>query len=286
MNRKGPNCINALAGLLGLAIHATACAAADAPQRVVSINLCTDQLLLALAEPSQIAGLGRFAWRKETSFLADRALNYPSLRGTAEEVLLRRPDLVLAGAFSGRATRDVLQAHGIRVETFVPPRNLGEAKAEAERVAALLGQDQRGARLVADIDAALAAAMDAARARPRLTALAIERRGFASGRDTLLSSVMQVAGLANAADALGLTSIVRVPLETMLKLRPDVLVMEEAAEARDQSTAVLRHPALAHAFSTSRIITLPVPELNCAGPALPALVRDLTAKLAALPLAH
>lgn len=255
--------------------------AAQLPRRVVSINLCTDQLLLALAEPSQIAGLGRFARRTDMAFLAASAQGYPLVRGAAEEVLRLRPDLVLAGAFSGRASRAVLVAHGIRVETFAPPRSIAEAKAEIVRAGDVLGASERGARLVAEIDRAVSLAEKTARAGQPSTALPLQRRGYASGRETMVSSVLEAAGLVNAAEKLGIDTIGRAPLEAILKLRPDLLVVEGDGPALDQATAFLKHPALAHAAATSRIIALPTAEVACGGPSLPALMRRVVAGLTA-----
>lgn len=254
-------------------------AAAEPVRRIVSINLCTDQLLLALAAPNQIAGLSRFSRNTEMSFLASRAAAYPSLRGTAEEVLKLAPSLVLAGAFSGRATRLVLEAQAVRLETFAPPRSIAEARAEIVRVAELVGQVPKGHALVDEIDTAVAEAGSAARARATMSVLAIQRRGFASGRETLVSSALEAAGLRNAADALGITSVGRAPLETILRLKPDFLVLEDLAIARDQSSAVLHHPALVHAYPPARLIVLPVAELTCGGSSLPVLLRRLTKTL-------
>lgn len=249
------------------------------PRRVVSINLCTDQLLLALADPGQIAGLGRFSRHAEMSLLASKAAAFPVVRGAAEEVMRLRPDLVLAGAFSGRAARQTLASHGIRVETFAPPRNIEEAKAEVERAGRLIGQTGRSAALLAEIDAAVTEAHEAARSRRPLTALALQRRGFASGTETLLSAAMEAAGLRNAAAALGIGSVARAPLEAIIKLAPDVMVVEDLAVARDQSTLVLQHPALRSAYPASRIIALPVAELTCGGPAIAPLIRRLSERV-------
>ncbi len=249
--------------------------AADPPRRIVSINLCTDQLLLALAAPERIAGLGRFARRADMSYLAVAAQAHPFVRGTAEEVLRLRPDLVLAGAFSGRATRAVLQAHGIRVETFVPPRSIAEAKAEIIRVSGLIGTPQPGAVLIAQIDAAVGEAGALARPNVALTALPLQRRGYASGRATLVSSVLEATGLVNAAAALGIDGIGRVPLEAIVRLRPDLLVIEGLGPAGDQATALLHHPVLARGLR-SRIVALPTAEVACGGPSLPALVRRVS----------
>ncbi len=254
----------------------TGSALAEAPRRVVSINLCTDQLVLALADRAQIAGLGRFARHAEMSLLAREAAAVPSLRGTAEEVLRLEPDLVLAGAFSGRATRAVLTSQGVRLETFAPPRSFAEAKAEIVRAAALLGHPERGGLLVAEIDAAAAVASEGtAKGKPALKALLVQRRGFVSGRQTLVSAAVEATGLVNAAGSLGVSSVAHAPLETILKLRPDVLILEALGDARDQASAFLLHPALNALRGQSRVWRLPVAEVTCGGPALPLLLRRL-----------
>lgn len=253
---------------------------ADTPRRVVSINLCTDQLLLALAEPSQIAGLGRFARNAEMSFMAARADAHPVLRGTAEEVLHLKPDLVLAGSYSGRATREILTARGVKVETFAPPRNLAEARAEIERTGRLLGAQERARRMTAEIDAAVAQAKQAARnvETNAPVVLAMQRRAYASGKDTLLSSALEAAGFRNAAVEMGMTGVGHLSLETIATLKLDALIIEDLPVSRDQSSAILNHPVL-RANGRLRIIKLPVAELTCGGPSLAPLIRRLSSEL-------
>jgi iron complex transport system substrate-binding protein len=247
---------------------------AEAPRRIVSINLCTDQLALALAEPERIVALGRFARRTDMSFMAEAARGIPQVRGSAEEVLRLRPDLVLAGAFSGRATRAALVTHGIQVETFAPPRSITEARAEIVRAGELIGAQQKAAALLAEIGKAVAEATTAAHGQVRRTALPLQRRGFASGRDTLVSSALEIAGLTNAADTLSIGSIARAPLEAIVKLKPDVLVVEGMGPAADQATALLHHPVLQRGLA-ARIITLPTAEVTCGGPSVAALIARM-----------
>src|SRR5918997_3768618 len=58
-------------------VAARAPALADAPQRVVSFNLCADQLVVGLADPQQIAGLSPFAADAELSVVAEQARPFP-----------------------------------------------------------------------------------------------------------------------------------------------------------------------------------------------------------------
>jgi iron complex transport system substrate-binding protein len=267
-----------LSGLAVCALATAAAGAAEPPRRIVSINLCTDQLALALAEPSQIAALSHLSRIEGLSFRARQAKAFPAVRGTAEEVLKLAPDLVLAGAYSSAATRTLLAAQGVRVETFAPVTTVEEARAEIVRAAALLGNPERGRRLAAEIERALA---DAAPPPGRpLVALQLQRRGFASGRETLVADLMHRLGIENAADRLGLASVERVSLEAALEARPDMLILQdEDRRPADQGAALLSHPALAALVPAERRAFLPYSEITCAGPALPAAIGTLGREL-------
>ena len=49
---------------------------ANPPARVVSINLCSDQLLLLLARPEQIASVSRLALEPNSSYMAGEATRF------------------------------------------------------------------------------------------------------------------------------------------------------------------------------------------------------------------
>src|SRR5215470_8712035 len=88
----------ALLLVLALALPHHVAQAAGLP-RLVSMNVCTDQLLLTLADPEQILGLSRFARDGWQSRAGDDIARYPVLSGGAEDVLLIKPDIVVASAF-------------------------------------------------------------------------------------------------------------------------------------------------------------------------------------------
>jgi iron complex transport system substrate-binding protein len=169
----------------------------------------------------------------------------------------------------------LLAEHGVRMETFAPVTTVAEARAEILRAAELLGHPERGVRLVAGIDRALAGA-SSRQTRP-ITALQLQRRGFVSGSETLVADLMRRLGIANAAEKLGLASVDRVPLEALLKLQPDMLILQhEESAPPDQGAALLAHPALAMVVPPERRAFLPYSEITCAGPALPAAIGTLT----------
>src|SRR3546814_16618196 len=89
-------------------------AAAAQPRRIVSMNICADQLLIELADRGQIAALTELSRDPVLSFHADRAQSYPGADSSAAEVLMLRPDLVVSPPFQLKAALSLL--HGLRVK--------------------------------------------------------------------------------------------------------------------------------------------------------------------------
>lgn len=231
---------------LAVVLALVGAAQAEAPARVVSMNLCTDQLALLLADPSQIVSLSYMASDPSASAMAEEAAAYPSNRGRAEELYLLKPDLVLASTFSSPGTLSMLNRLGLHVETYPPGATMDELRQSITDMGAALGQPQRAADLLADFDAQLAALSTPPLRRPR--AALYSEGSYASGARTLEGQVMQAAGFDNIATEHGLDWGGRMPLEVLVMSAPEVVITETGRPGtkRARAQAVLSHPALAH----------------------------------------
>jgi len=247
--------------------------------RIVSMNVCTDQLLLSLADPAQILGLSRYSLDAAESFSAGEARRFPILSGGAEDVLVLKPDVVVASLYDKRSTRELLRQHGLHLAEFSVPRNLDEVKAQIRQMGEVTGHPDRAAAEIARLDAAIARAREAAAQRP-YRVLPLSRRGWVSGGDSLESSLLSAAGLSNAAGELGVSFGGYVPLETIVKLRPDFLVVSEARDrAEDDGRAFLLHPALERFYPLQKRIVIPEQLTVCGGVMLADALDVLTAEL-------
>ena len=102
-------------GFLSLLIIALPLSAAR-PQRVVSQAVGTDELLLALADPDQIAALSHISHDGQFNPVAAAAKRFPALHDSdAESVLRFRPDLVLVASFTRPETLALLRRAGVRL---------------------------------------------------------------------------------------------------------------------------------------------------------------------------
>jgi iron complex transport system substrate-binding protein len=265
--------------LLVLACAVAAPARAAELPRIASMNVCTDQLLLTLADPEQILGLSRYSRDRFQSWAADDARRYRILSGGAEDILVLKPDVVVASLFDKRATRELLKAKGLHVVEFDVPRSLDEVKDQIRHMGEISRHPDRADAEIARLDAAIARARDAV-ARKDVRVLPLSRRGWVSGNRSLLSSLLTEAGLANAAGQLGVAFGGFASLESIVSLKPDFLMVSDAADrAEDDGSAFLLHPALQRFYPTSKRIVIPDRLTVCGGIMLAEALEVLIAEL-------
>jgi len=250
-------------------------AADDPPRRIVSFNLCADQLVVALADPEQIVGLSPHAAEPKLSAVADQARAFRRLPWQAESTIPFNPDLVLVGAFDRAATQRMLRQLGFRVQRVELVNDLETARRQVREFADLLGHVERGEKLIGDIEAARRRLAQAPRPRDA-TALLVENGGYTVGPTSLAATLMTEAGFALPKGAPpGYGGFV--PLEKLVTLRPDYLVLSSTVEAPDgQGALYLAHPVLRTLYPPSRRIILPSRYMLCGGPALIAALDYLT----------
>ena len=249
-------------------------AAPSRPQRIVSLNLCADQYLLALADPGQIAGLTVLARDPTISAEAARAGSFAITKGAAEDVLALRPDLLIASPGRRRETMARLRDHHLATLDLSPADSYEEVVAQIRSVASAIGQRARGETLIARMNARLARLPRSA-GRGRVAAY-YQRRGFLTGTDTLIDDLMSRVGLVNLAARRPDAKLSRVTLEQMVVAKPDYLIVETATDRIvDQGTELLHHPALA----TIRRLRLPQAWTVCGGPAYVLAAESLSHQL-------
>jgi iron complex transport system substrate-binding protein len=260
-------------------------ASAETPRRVVSFNLCADQLVLALADPGQIAGLSPYAADPALSVMADKARAFRRLDWQAEATIALQPDLVLVGPNDRSVTRRMLAAQGMRVAEVGFVTDLENARRQIREVAEIVGHKDRGEKLIADLDAARAR-LAATPHMQHATGLVIERGGYTQGPSSLAAALLAEAGFKPPPGApAGYGGFI--PLEKLLLLKPDFVFLKDPPSApSDQGALYLTHPALRELYPEDRRVALPTRYTMCGGPALIAAFDYLADALARLPSAR
>lgn len=231
---------------------------------IVSLNPCTDAILAEVADPQQLLAISSYSHDPAASSM-DLALaqRFPATSGSAEELLVLRPDLVVGATFMSPASVQAMDRLGLRLERFGIARTVEESKAQVRALAALAGHPERGEALIGRIDAALAKVAPPP-GRP-VSALIWQAGGMVPGPNTLIAELLTRTGFTNAAAARGLGQADLLPLEQVLADPPQLILV--AADGLGNEDRMLGHPALNRLANTRREALDPA-LLWCGGPTI------------------
>ncbi|HED14137.1 MAG TPA: cobalamin ABC transporter substrate-binding protein [Gammaproteobacteria bacterium] len=261
--------------LLSVLYALTDSALASSPQRVVSTNLCTDQLLLMLAAPTQIASVSALSLEPASSYMAKSAEQYPVNHARIEELLRFKPDLILASPYNSPSMVTFMRKLGYRVELIKPANTIDDIETNIQQIAIQLGKKNKGDALVRTMRQQLAA-IKIQPQRKRPGGLFYQPRGYTSGRGTLQDEALRRSGWRNLASEAGIRGYQHIDLETLLRLRP-VHIFTSAYAAGTDSLAqrLLYHPALRHLTAGTPITNIDYKYWICGGPMITQAIRLL-----------
>lgn len=237
--------------------------AAEPPQRIVSLNLCTDQMLMLLVEPARIASVSFLAQQADSSVMYKEAASLKPNYGGAEEVVVLHPDLVLAGTYTARATVSILERLGQRVEQFEPATTFSDIRAQLLRLGDLVEERPKAEALVAAFDHQV---QELEKPRHRPLAAFYFANSYTTGRGTLPSAVLEAAGLRNLGAELGLEQTAALPLEVLVTARPDLVVKGRTYDRPALAQEIFVHPALAYLHARSEETVVPDTYMVCGTP--------------------
>jgi iron complex transport system substrate-binding protein len=245
------------------------------PQRIVSLNMCLDELALRLADPDKIASVSWYSQDPANANMAEAARLRPANHGSAEEAMFFRPDLVLVGRFTPKTTRVMLKQIGAPVVELDVPETLEGVRQQIRDVARLVGEPARGEALVARMDRDLdAVSVDPQ--LPKLKAIILRPNGYTVGPGSLVDELLGRAGLENMAARLDIGAYQQISLERVALLEADVLITNaETVGAPSLATEGLRHPLVKALAGRLRVLAVPAREWTCAGPAIVDAVRQM-----------
>ena len=229
-------------------------------RRIVSLDYCADQYVIALADRENIAALSPDA-TSSFSYLREEAEGLPQIRPRAEDILTMKPDIVVRTYGGGPAITGFLERAGIRVIQIGYAPDLEAVKSHIRETAAALDAETRGAALIRQMEARLAALpeQDQKRAIMYLTS-----RGATAGRGTMIDDLINTAGFRNFQETGGWASI---PLEQLAYEQPRTIATGffETGDLTSDIWTSARHPVVRRALANAEIVNLPGAWTACSG---------------------
>jgi iron complex transport system substrate-binding protein len=251
------------------------------PQRILSMNLCTDLLLLQLAPKARIASVSYLAHDGVMALFPGADAGLAINHGTAEDVLNQKPDLILAGEYSTPVATAMARRVGARVVQVHESTNFAEIRQAVRQVGDAVGEPERAAALIARMDAILA---DLAAHPPKRPLRVVAWSGGSSvpGRDSLTNAIVEAAGAVNIA-ALPGRRYTTFGAEELLAADPDALLFEGVTAGHPSLRSDEgQHPVVRKVYGARRISYNQAAH-GCGLPQSAEAARDLRRALDALP---
>ncbi|WP_292098690.1 ABC transporter substrate-binding protein [Brevundimonas sp.] len=227
------------------------------PLRVMALDQCADQYVLALRPDAELALSPRAD--DPDAWLRAAAAGRRQVRPTLEAAIAFRPDVVVR--YWGGEPRLLarLEATGVRVATIEDANDFNGVRTDIRAVAQALGVPGRGEALAARMDATLrSAAPDVA--APDRSALYLTAGGFTAGKGTLVDAILRAAGYSNAATG---PFFAPVSVERIALFPPARFVLGFFDQARGDWRGPGRHPVVQRAARGRVAARLPAAALTC-----------------------
>jgi len=239
----------------------------DAPQRIVSVSLCTDQLLLMMVERERIAALTQGAVRAEESYMASAVGDIPLHHNRIEEIIALKPDLVVGGTFAAQGTARLLIEMGYRVELAVPPHSLAGVRELIRDFGQWTDRADKAQEMIHQMDQRLVHIQQRYADKPSRSIMVYSPNGYTIGRHTLEDDIFRSAGYRNLSAEMGIQGFQSISLEQLAAAQPDFVQIDNYLYQQNSLAGdYINHPALQAMLPEEKRLYMPTLWRDCAGP--------------------
>ncbi|MCY4217882.1 MAG: ABC transporter substrate-binding protein [Gammaproteobacteria bacterium] len=235
---------------------------------IVSTHLCADQLALSLAAPEQIISLSYKSQDPKRSRYAVSAQAYPANRGSSEEIIQFKPNIVLASRrWKNHPQQQQFDMLDIRVIVVPLSNSWQEVFVNTQWLADQVGRTERGHTLILEVQRRLQALRESESmlGKPEKSLLYLRPNGGSSGEGTYIDMIIEALGFRNHASTLGLKGWGQLALENIVMYPPDYFLL--SGHVRDNThgkSRLSRHPLLQELLDQHPVLILPSDTGYCA----------------------
>jgi len=237
--------------------------------RIVSINLCTDQLLYLLEEKKNIASVSFLSVDPDYSYLAEEMADLNINNANVEEILPLNPDLILAGNYTDIHTVHFLRNLKLQVEQVDIPFDMQHIEQAIIQVGELLDKKDNAQKILDNMRKRRAIAQNKVLNKEKPLAIILAPNGFTHGKGSMKGDLLELAGYRNLAAEAGIKGSGNINLETLVDAQPDYLIIEDSASNNNSmAQRFLKHPALSEGLPSMKRIYVHPNLWTCGGPSM------------------
>lgn len=226
---------------------------AKKPERIVSLGVSIDEMLLALVPPERIAALTYFADDAGISAVTEEAKKVKGRveRQNTESVFALQPDLVIVPDWVGENVIGMLKGINLPVYVLKISKDIDGIKGNVREIAALVGEPEKGQTVVAQMDEVLhdvTSRVGSLPAGERKKIVILSFMGPFGAKGTSFDDICKHAGVINSIASYGSEGNASYSEETIIELDPDIILTPSWDYDGHQDTAkfkerILHNPA-------------------------------------------
>ncbi len=243
--------VNLLVLFSGIIVFATSTYAG--PKRIASLNLCTDELLLSLADPDQIISLTWLAREESLSAFFEPARPYHQNNGRASDVIPLNPDLVFLSEFSPANTLGLLETVGIKSVVVPEPRTTAQLLENISAMSSAIDQVKKGETLISLFSSRLKSIAEDKR-RQKISALLLSPGIASFGSSAVKIEILKMLNIRVLNQEKPSLANRYLSIEDLTRSSPDFVIIDKySVNYPSVSEEILRHPLIQSSLNTIEV---------------------------------
>ena len=261
------------------------------PERIISLTISTDEILMDLVPKERIVGLSYLADDPGISNITvkSRGINGKLYANNAEAIVALRPDLVIVADFFKPEMIQTLRDFGIKVCVYKTQTDMETVKASIREIAQVVGEVQNAEPLIEMMDRKLAEIQRKVKLIPaekRKRVVYIKVNGVSFRPKSSFHDICKFAEVKDATLELQYEQAVILSKEEVVTLNPDVFVLADwnydgKHDPKQLCKEIQEDPAYQTitAIKNHQIIALPGPHMQALSHYIVYAVEDMAKKV-------
>lgn len=231
---------------------------------VMSLDYCSDQYVLSLADREQIIALSEAA-EDLYSYHRERAKGIAKSGSTIAEVVMAKPDIAIQTYTAAARMGEITQRVGVKLLNTNYGRDVDTMFENMAIIAQTIGQQGKADILISDYRKRLTNISNSAKSNLKVAYLT--PGGFTAGAGTFVDDIIKLSGFDTYASAHNYQGWLPLPLEDMIMGPPDVIITSfyDSNMTNQSRWSLGRHDHLLNMMENIPTIHLPGALMACDG---------------------
>ncbi|MDL2280616.1 ABC transporter substrate-binding protein [Selenomonadales bacterium OttesenSCG-928-I06] len=207
------------------------------PVRIVSLTLCSDEILLELVSKDRIVAFTNLSKDAGISNIVEESKAVFKLPNqNAETIISLKPDIIIAADWHSQDLIKILEEIGLNVYVYKTPDTIEEVKGLIIDLSQAVDSLAKGKELVRDMELRLSNCQNKVKDIPvkeRKTIIALSPMGCYGGTGSMLDDIYKNSFVINGASLLGISKDGYLSKEQLVSVNPDVIMISTWAYEDD-----------------------------------------------------